>query len=113
MEIPTLILVNVGGRNASCHEDKRNLVSYYRAFVTEAWNAERQNAFLLIVGGGIAAYKCLNLVRLLRDAGAGVSCVLTKAAEQFVTPLSVAALSESQVHQELFQPSRRSQDGPH
>ena len=66
---------------------------------------------LLIVGGGIAAYKCLNLVRLLRDAGAGVSCVLTKAAEQFVTPLSVAALSESQVHQELFNPLEEAKMG--
>lgn len=66
---------------------------------------------LLIIGGGIAAYKCLSLVRLLRDSGVGVSCVLTKAAEQFVTPLSVAALSESQVHQELFNPLEEAKMG--
>lgn len=66
---------------------------------------------LLIIGGGIAAYKCLSLVRLLRDSGAGVSCVLTKAAEQFVTPLSLASLSESQVHQELFNPLEEAKMG--
>ena len=66
---------------------------------------------LLIIGGGIAAYKCLGLVRLLRDSGVGVSCVLTKAAEQFVTPLSLAALSESQVHQELFNPLEEAKMG--
>ena len=66
---------------------------------------------LLIIGGGIAAYKCLSLVRLLRDSGAGVSCVLTKAAEQFVTPLSLAALSESQVHHELFNPLEEAKMG--
>ena len=66
---------------------------------------------LLIIGGGIAAYKCLNVVRSLRDSGARVSCVLTKAAEQFVTPLSLAALSESQVHQELFSPLEEAKMG--
>ena len=66
---------------------------------------------LLIIGGGIAAYKCLNVVRSLRDSGSSVSCVLTKAAEQFVTPLSIAALSESQVHQELFNPLEEAKMG--
>ena len=66
---------------------------------------------LLIIGGGIAAYKCLNLVRMLRDSGADVSCVTTEAAEQFVTRLSVAALSESQVHQELFNPLEEAKMG--
>ena len=50
---------------------------------------------LLIVAGGIAAYKSLELVRLLRKAGCGVTCVLTRAGAQFVTPLSLQALSES------------------
>ncbi len=57
---------------------------------------------LLIVGGGIAAYKSLELVRLLRKAQIGVRCILTKAGEAFVTPLSLAALSEDKVYQELF-----------
>ncbi len=57
---------------------------------------------LLIISGGIAAYKCLELIRRLRERGASVRCVLTKAAEQFVTPLSVAALSEDKVYRDLF-----------
>jgi phosphopantothenoylcysteine decarboxylase/phosphopantothenate--cysteine ligase len=57
---------------------------------------------LLIVGGGIAAYKALELVRLLRKAGIGVTSILTKAGAQFVTPLSLAALSESKVYADLF-----------
>ncbi|MBP7701957.1 MAG: bifunctional phosphopantothenoylcysteine decarboxylase/phosphopantothenate--cysteine ligase CoaBC [Phenylobacterium sp.] len=57
---------------------------------------------LLIVGGGIAAYKALELARLLRKAGVGVRPILTKAGEQFVTPLSLAAISEDKVYSELF-----------
>ena len=57
---------------------------------------------LLIVGGGIAAYKALELTRLLRKAGIGVRPVLTRAGAQFVTPLSLAALAEDVVHDELF-----------
>ena len=57
---------------------------------------------LLIVGGGIAAYKALELTRLLRKAGVGVRPILTKAGEQFVTPLSLAAISEDKVYSELF-----------
>lgn len=57
---------------------------------------------LLIVGGGIAAYKALELVRELRRAGVGVRAVLTEAGKQFVTPLSLAALTESPVYEDLF-----------
>ena len=57
---------------------------------------------LLIVGGGIAAYKALELTRLLRKAGVGVTPILTRAGAEFVTPLSLAALSESKVYAELF-----------
>jgi phosphopantothenoylcysteine decarboxylase / phosphopantothenate---cysteine ligase len=57
---------------------------------------------LLIVGGGIAAYKALELTRLLRKAGVGVRPILTKAGAEFVTPLSLAALSEDKVYSELF-----------
>jgi phosphopantothenoylcysteine decarboxylase/phosphopantothenate--cysteine ligase len=57
---------------------------------------------LLIVGGGIAAYKALELVRLLRKAGVAVRPILTKAGAQFVTPLSLAALSEDKVYADLF-----------
>jgi len=57
---------------------------------------------LLVISGGIAAYKTLDLIRRLRERGAVVCCVLTEAASHFVTPLSVAALSENRVYQELF-----------
>ncbi|MBR3370352.1 MAG: bifunctional phosphopantothenoylcysteine decarboxylase/phosphopantothenate--cysteine ligase CoaBC [Rhodobacteraceae bacterium] len=56
----------------------------------------------LIIGGGIAAYKSLDLIRKLRRAGAHVTPVLTRAGAEFVTPLSVAALAGEQVYQDLF-----------
>ena len=57
---------------------------------------------LLIIGGGISAYKSLDLIRKLRERGATVTPALTGAATEFVTPLSVAALSGSKVYGELF-----------
>jgi phosphopantothenoylcysteine decarboxylase/phosphopantothenate--cysteine ligase len=57
---------------------------------------------LLIISGGIAAYKALELIRLLRRRGCGVTCVLTGNGGQFVTPLSLQALSESKVYSDLF-----------
>ena len=57
---------------------------------------------LLIVSGGIAAYKTLDLIRRLRERGTIVTPVLTKAAKQFVTPLSVSSLSGTQVYEDLF-----------
>lgn len=57
---------------------------------------------LLIIGGGISAYKSLDLIRKLCERGAVVTPVLTGAATEFVTPLSVAALSGSKVYGELF-----------
>ena len=66
---------------------------------------------LLIVSGGIAAYKSLELVRLLRKSGAGVTAVLTQAGSQFVTPLSLQALTESKVYTELFSLTDESEMG--
>jgi len=57
---------------------------------------------LLIVGGGVAAYKTLELARLLRKAGVAARPILTEAGSRFVTPLSLAALCEDQVHSDLF-----------
>ncbi|MEM7422255.1 MAG: bifunctional phosphopantothenoylcysteine decarboxylase/phosphopantothenate--cysteine ligase CoaBC, partial [Pseudomonadota bacterium] len=57
---------------------------------------------LLIIGGGIAAYKCLELIRLLQKSGAAVTPVLTRAATEFVTPLSVGGLAGRKVFQDLF-----------
>jgi phosphopantothenoylcysteine decarboxylase/phosphopantothenate--cysteine ligase len=57
---------------------------------------------LLIIGGGIAAYKCLELIRRLGERGIRVRAVMTKAAHQFVTPLSVGALTADRVFSDLF-----------
>ncbi|MBT3071213.1 bifunctional phosphopantothenoylcysteine decarboxylase/phosphopantothenate synthase [Rhodomicrobium sp. Az07] len=59
-------------------------------------------SILLIIGGGIAAYKCLDFIRRAKERGAKVRCVLTRAAQEFVTPLSVAVLSEEPPFTELF-----------
>jgi phosphopantothenoylcysteine decarboxylase/phosphopantothenate--cysteine ligase len=60
---------------------------------------------LLIVGGGIAAYKSLDLIRRLKERGLAVRCILTKAAEHFVTPLSAAAIVGERVFTDLFDAS--------
>ncbi len=57
---------------------------------------------LLVITGGIAAYKSLDLIRRLRERGASVRCVMTAGAAQFVTPLSVSALSHQPVHGDIF-----------
>lgn len=66
---------------------------------------------LLIIGGGIAAYKCLDLIRRLRERGAAVSPVMTRAAEEFVTPLSVSALAGEEVHRDLFDLTKEAEMG--
>ncbi len=58
----------------------------------------------LIIGGGIAAYKALDLIRRLKERGSEVRCVLTKAAQQFVTPLAASALAHNRVYTDLFDP---------
>ncbi|MCH2393407.1 bifunctional phosphopantothenoylcysteine decarboxylase/phosphopantothenate--cysteine ligase CoaBC [Oceanibaculum sp.] len=66
---------------------------------------------LLIVSGGIAAYKSLELVRRLRERGAAVRCAMTASAEQFVTPLSLQALTEDKVYRDLFSLTDESEMG--
>ena len=61
-----------------------------------------QKRILLIVGGGIAAYKCLDLVRRLRERGLSVRVVMTAGAQRFVTPLSFGAISGDRVFTDLF-----------
>src|SRR6202166_5185605 len=72
----------------------------HKARTTEA----NGNRVLLIIGGGIAAYKSLDLIRRLQDRNAQVRCVLTAAAQRFVTPLAAAALSAERVFTDLFDP---------
>ena len=66
---------------------------------------------LLIVSGGIAAYKSLELIRRLRERGAQVRTILTRSGAQFVTPLSLAVLSEDKVYQDLFSLTDESEMG--
>src|ERR1700741_86820 len=60
------------------------------------------NSVLLIIGGGIAAYKSLELIRRLKERGVAVRAILTKAGAEFVTPLSVASLAGGKVYDDLF-----------
>ena len=60
------------------------------------------NKILLIITGGIAAYKSLDLIRRLKDKDINVSCILTKSGSEFVTPLSVSSLSGNHVYSDLF-----------
>lgn len=66
---------------------------------------------LLIIGGGIAAYKSLDLIRKLRERGATVTPVLTRAGGEFVTPLSVSALAGTEVHRDLFDLTKEAEMG--
>lgn len=66
---------------------------------------------LLIISGGIAAYKSLDVIRRLRDAGASVRCILTDGGAEFVTALSLAALSEGRVYTDLFSLTDESEMG--
>jgi phosphopantothenoylcysteine decarboxylase / phosphopantothenate---cysteine ligase len=66
---------------------------------------------LLIISGGIAAYKSLELIRRLRERGAAVRCVMTAAARHFVTPLSLASLSEDKVYDDLWSLTDESEMG--
>lgn len=63
---------------------------------------DRPKHILLIIGGGIAAYKASELIRLIKKAGMTVRCVLTESGAQFVTPMTLAALSENEVHTTLW-----------
>ena len=77
----------------------------------EGCNLLNGRRVLLIISGGIAAYKSLDLIRRLRERGAAVRAVMTVAAAQFVTPLSVAALCEDKVYTELWSLTDESEMG--
>lgn len=70
--------------------------------VQQAWIPVRGKSVLLIIGGGIAAYKSLELVRRLAEHGVKTRAILTKAGAEFVTPLSVSALTGEKIYTDLF-----------
>ena len=65
-------------------------------------SAVANKRILLVIGGGIAAYKSLDLIRRLRERGTEVRCILTEGAQRFVTPLAAAALSGARAHTDMF-----------
>ncbi|HYD32014.1 MAG TPA: bifunctional phosphopantothenoylcysteine decarboxylase/phosphopantothenate--cysteine ligase CoaBC [Azospirillaceae bacterium] len=71
----------------------------------------REKRILLVIAGGIAAYKTLELIRRLKERGSSVRCILTKGGAQFVTPLAVQALSEEKVYQDLWSLTDESEMG--
>ncbi len=73
--------------------------------------ALHRKRILLVIAGGIAAYKCLELIRRLREADATVRCILTRAGAEFVTPLSVATLSGERAFTDLFSLTDESEIG--
>ncbi len=97
------ILREAAGDDASAVE-----LSYRTAALPSAAISDRNDGNLratLIIGGGIAAYKTLDLIRRLKDNGFIVRCVLTHAAQQFVTPLAASALSNQRSYTDLFDPA--------
>ena len=62
----------------------------------------KKKKILLIITGSIASYKALTLIRLIKNSNIDLSCILTKSAEKFVTPLSVSALTGEKVYSSLF-----------
>src|SRR5450755_4471889 len=87
------------GSEALETSNPRALKSTRRATPAPAVGTKR---VLLVIGGGIAAYKSLDLIRRLKERNIAVRCVLTKAAEHFVTPLSASAILGDRVFSELF-----------
>jgi phosphopantothenoylcysteine decarboxylase / phosphopantothenate---cysteine ligase len=71
----------------------------------------KNQTIILGISGGIAAYKCCELTRLLVKEGANVHCILTKAGTQFVTPLTLQTLSGNPVHEDMFNLIRESEIG--
>ena len=65
-------------------------------------NLLKNKKIILIIGGGIAAYKSLDLIRLLKKQECEVKVVLTESGKKFVTPLSVASLSQNKVYEDIF-----------
>lgn len=72
---------------------------------------DKPSSVLLVIGGGIAAYKSLELIRLIKRRGIAVTAILTKSGAEFVTPLSVASLTGARVHQDLFDLTDESEMG--
>ena len=69
----------------------------------------KNKKILLVIGGGISAYKALDLVRLLKKKSADIKTILTKSGKNFVTPLSISALTKSKVYEDIFDANNESE----
>ena len=96
---------------AAADEAGRDVLESFTPPAPQARVATRQavspqaQRVLVIIGGGIAAYKSLDLIRRLKERGIAVRCILTKAAEHFVTPLAAGAIAGERVFTDLFDPA--------
>ncbi len=89
----------------AAHEAGRDVLEHFEPAMQPAPQGARQadsKGILLIIGGGIAAYKSLDLIRRLQDRGARVRCILTPAAQHFITPLAAGALAGERAYTDLF-----------
>ena len=92
-------------RAAAEGQEEAPAAAAYAAEAPGAESAPQVKRVLLIIGGGIAAYKSLDLIRRLKERGLAVRCILTKAAQEFVTPLAAGALVGGRVYTDLFDPA--------
>jgi phosphopantothenoylcysteine decarboxylase / phosphopantothenate---cysteine ligase len=83
---------------------RKSATAHALAPAAEPAVAAHTSRIVLIIGGGIAAYKALDLIRRLKERSVAVRCILTKAAQEFITPLSAAALSGERAFTDLFDP---------
>jgi phosphopantothenoylcysteine decarboxylase/phosphopantothenate--cysteine ligase len=106
-EVRVILREMIEGRPylAEAHQQAVSQPADTRAHAIRHAPATDQPRVTLIIGGGIAAYKALDLIRRLKERHIDVRCVLTKAAQQFVTPLSASALSHERVYTDLFDPA--------
>jgi phosphopantothenoylcysteine decarboxylase/phosphopantothenate--cysteine ligase len=91
--------------DSTAREAPHRAPSSEREHLAQPRRQERGKRVLLIIGGGIAAYKSLELIRRLKERSIAVPCILTQAAQEFITPLSAGALSGERVFTDLFDAS--------
>ncbi len=104
-DVKEALRVSAAANGHSMEEEARTLLKGRRELQTAETTVPRHSTgkrILFIIGGGIAAYKCLDLIRRLRERGYSVRAIMTKAAQEFITPLSVGALTADKVFSDLF-----------
>lgn len=108
-EIKEVLRIRAAQNGISMEEEARRLLSNFTTFTTHSSHASsvevqslKSKSLLLIIGGSIAAYKALDLIRRLKERGAHLNIIMTKAAQKFITPLAAEALNGRTVYTDLF-----------